>query len=62
MKGSKFGSFTAGRAMTMKAESATTLIATSTAFTLALLDVPITSSTVTARAIRKASRLKVPPS
>jgi hypothetical protein len=52
----------AGTAMKMKAVSAITLISTSTAFTLADLDVPMTSRPVTTNAIRKARRLNAPPS
>ena len=52
---------TAGTAMKMNMVSATILIATSTELTRALFDVPMTSSTVTTRPIRKASRLNVPP-
>ena len=53
---------TAGIEIAMKTISAATLIETSTALTLADLEVPMTNSQVTTSAIRQASRLKTPPS
>ncbi|OPZ10214.1 MAG: hypothetical protein BWZ07_02771 [Alphaproteobacteria bacterium ADurb.BinA280] len=46
----------------MKAIRATILMATRTALTLALFDVPITNRPVTTSEIMKANRLKLPPS
>ena len=60
--GSKFSLCTAGTEITMKATSAATLIDTSTALTLADLEVPITSSQVTSRAMPQARMLNTPPS
>ena len=50
-----------GRVSAMKAVSATSLIVTSTALTLALSLVPIISSQVTSRAMISAGRLMNPP-
>ncbi len=59
--GSRLPVLAAGTASATNTVSATILIATSTALTLALLEVPITSSQVTAMPMRNASRLKPPP-
>src|SRR6185437_9217385 len=61
-KGCRLPLLTAGTAITTNTVSAMILMATSTAFTRALLDVPITSRPVTATPIRNANRLNPPPS
>src|SRR5688572_1482121 len=58
--GTKLALSTAGNARMTNADSAAILISTSTAVTLADLDVPMASSQVTSSASRKAIRLKLP--
>ena len=60
--GLKLASWAAGTAMMMNAVSATTLISTSTALTLADLEVPITSRPVITSAMVNARMLNAPPS
>ena len=60
-KGWKFSILMTGTASQMKADSATSFTATSTALTVALSRVPIASRAVTVNAISTASTLTTPP-
>ena len=61
-KGVNLSMLMTGRASTMNRVSAATLIATSTALTVALSFVPMTSNQVTSDAISIAGRFTMPPS
>ncbi len=60
-KGENLSAVAAGTASTMNAVRARTLMTTSTAFTVALSLVPITSNQVTASAMITAGKLMMPP-